>query len=124
MPYKMPITVVLADDSKIMLAAMRQLLAQESSIKILGEASSFAATIRLIGDLKPEVLILDLHLPEKRNFPPGLVKAQLTTVPHTLAISFSNDTEAKTLAQSYGAEALLDKMKLYNEMIPSILTRH
>jgi DNA-binding NarL/FixJ family response regulator len=124
MPYKMPITVVLADDSKIMLAAMRQLLAQESSIKILGEASSFAATIQLIGDLKPEVLILDLHLPEKRNFPPGLVKSQLTTVPHTLAVSFSNDTEAKTLAQSYGAEALLDKMKLYNEMIPSILTRH
>jgi hypothetical protein len=38
-----------------------------------------------------------------------------------VAVSFSNDTDSKALAESYGAVTLLDKMKLYNEMVPAIL---
>src|ERR1700731_4621614 len=50
---------------------------------------------------------------------PALVKAQLGTV-CTLATSLSNETEAKALAQSYGAATLLDKMTLYTDMVPAI----
>ena len=74
----------------------------------------------MIGDFKPDVLLLDLHLPEKRDFTPEFVKSQLISVNHILALSFSNDDEAKILAESYGVAALLDKMNLYNEMLPAI----
>lgn len=37
-----------------------------------------------------------------------------------LAVSFSNDDEARALAESYGAVGLLDKMKLYSELLPAI----
>jgi hypothetical protein len=50
-----------------------------------------------------------------------LVKAQLGCVPYTIAISFANDEEAKSLAASYGAVALLDKMSLYSQLLPAIL---
>lgn len=36
-------------------------------------------------------------------------------------MSVANDDEAKALADSYGARVLLDKMKLYPELIPTIL---
>jgi hypothetical protein len=36
-------------------------------------------------------------------------------------ISVSNDDEAKDLAASYGALMLLDKMRLYDELVPAIL---
>jgi DNA-binding NarL/FixJ family response regulator len=58
-----------------------------------------------IADCKPDVLLLDLNLPEKREFTPELVKSQLQCV-RTLAVSLSNDDEAKTLAESYGAVSL------------------
>jgi hypothetical protein len=74
----------------------------------------------MIGDLKPGVLLLDLHMAEKRAFTPELVKSQLTCV-SMLAVSFSNDAEARQLAESYGAVALLDKMKLFTDMIPAIM---
>jgi hypothetical protein len=74
----------------------------------------------MIADFKPALLLLDLHLPEKRNFTPALVKAQLNGV-CTLAVSLSNDEEAKELAESYGAVSLLDKMSLYSEIIPAIM---
>jgi len=116
----MPIKVLLADDSHVMRSAMRRILEEERGIRVVGEAETFAKTIQMIGDLKPNVLLLDLHLAEKREFTPDLVKSQLHCV-CTLAVSFSNDDEARQLAESYGAVALLDKMKLFNEMIPAVL---
>ena len=116
----MPIKVLVADDSHLMRSAIRRILEDEPRIVVVGEAATFAKTIQTIGDLKPEVLLLDLHMAEKRAFTPELVKSQLACV-CTLAVSFSNDDEARQLAESYGAVALLDKMKLFTEMIPAIM---
>jgi DNA-binding NarL/FixJ family response regulator len=116
----MPIKVLLADDSAIMLEALRKLLSDEPQIRIVGEASTFAAAMQMIADFKPDVLLLDLHMPQKRGLHVPLVKAQLSCVEYTLAISFANDEEAKSLAASYGAVALLDKMSLYSQLMPAI----
>jgi DNA-binding NarL/FixJ family response regulator len=114
------IKVLLADDSQAIRSAIRKTLAEEPRIEVVAEASTFAETIQKIADFKPAVLLLDLHLPEKREFTPELVKAQLQSV-CTLAVSLSNDEEAKALAESYGAVSLLDKMNLYSEVIPAIM---
>ena len=119
----MPIKVLLADDSDVMRTAIRKILQEESNINVVGEAASFAETMQMIGDFKPDVLLLDLHMPEKRDITPALVKAQLGTV-CTVAVSFSNDGDAKDLAASYGAATLLDKMTLYTEMLPAIQRCH
>lgn len=112
--------VLIADDSEVMRTAIRRTLEEERKIDVVGEASSFADAMQKIADLKPDVLLLDLHLPEKREFAPALVKSQLGTV-CTVAVSFSNDNDSKTLAESYGAVTLLDKMMLYTQMVPAIL---
>jgi CheY-like chemotaxis protein len=116
-----PIRVLLADDTNIMREAVRKLLEEESRIQIVGEASTFAAAMQMIADFRPDVLLLDLHMPQKRELLPALVKSQLACVEYTLAISFANDEEAKSLAASYGAVALLDKMSLYSQLLPAIM---
>jgi chemotaxis response regulator CheB len=73
----MPVKVLLADDSDVMRAAIRRTLKEERRIEVVGEAETFAKTVQMIADLKPEVLLLDLHMAEKRNFRPELVKSQL-----------------------------------------------
>jgi len=118
----MSIKVLLADDSHAMLAALRKRLAEDSRIRLVGTVSSFAAMMQMISDFKPEVLLLDLHLPEERHFTPDFIKSQLGSVPHTLAVSLSNNAESKALAVSYGAESLLDKMNLYDQIIPAIMS--
>ena len=115
--------VLIADDSEIVRTAIRKTLEEERNINVVGEASSFADTMQKIADLKPDVLLLDLRLPEKRDLTPALVKSQLGTV-RTVAVSFSNDTDSRALAESYGAVALLDKMSLYTEMLPAIHRCH
>jgi DNA-binding NarL/FixJ family response regulator len=117
----MPIKVLLADDTDLMRHAIRKLITEEPRIELVGEASNFGQAMQLIADHKPQVLLLDLHLAEKREFNPALVKSQLASVENVLAVSFSNDAEAEALAESYGAKLLLDKMKLFNQLIPTIL---
>ncbi len=117
----MRIRVLLADDSDIVREAMRKVIAGEPRIEIVGETASFAQTVQAIAALEPDVLLLDLHLAEKLELTPALVKSQLACVDHVLAVSFSNDAEARDLAQSYEAKVLLDKMKLFNELVPAIL---
>jgi DNA-binding NarL/FixJ family response regulator len=115
------IKVLVADDSDVMRTAIRRVLKEDNRIEIVGEASAFAQTMQMIRDCQPSVLLLDLHLPEQGDFTPAFVKSQLGCVPHTLAISVSNNAEAQALAYSYGVEALLDKFNLYAELIPVIV---
>ena len=117
----LPIRLLLADDSEIMREAIKKLLEDEPRIHIVGEASCFGAAMQSVADTKPDILLLDLHLPQKRDLPAPIVRSQLNCIKYTLAISFANDEEAKSLAASYGAAALLDKMSLYTELLPTIM---
>ena len=54
----------------------------------------------------------------EREYPYELVKSQILL--HTKCIvAIYNDDDARALAESFGAHALLDKMKLYSELIPA-----
>jgi DNA-binding NarL/FixJ family response regulator len=111
--------VLIADDSDIMRGAIRSRLQDDSSFQIVGEASCFADVIRLMTDSRPDIVILDLSMPEKERFPPELVRAQLSGVA-TVAVSLANDDAAQSMARSYGATVLLDKITLYADLIPAI----
>jgi chemotaxis response regulator CheB len=116
----MPTKVFLADNSTIMRTAIRTILNEEPRISVIGESGNFVETIQMIKSLKPDVLLLDLHMAEERPIPPDLIKVQLNTV-CTLAISLANDVDSQELARTIGAIALLDKMTLFQEMVPAIL---
>ena len=117
----MSIKVLLVDGSDVMRSAIRQLLKKDLGIEVIGTATSFAETLVLTAALKPDVLLMDPHMPDEREYTPKLVKSQI--VLHTkciVAISFWNDDDAKALAKSFGAHVLLDKMNLSSELIPAI----
>jgi len=118
----MSIKILLADDSEIVRRGIRQLLlSAETEIEIVGEAADFAQTIQMVSDVKPEVIVLDLHMPGETNFSPQAVKSRLTRGSRLLAISLSNDEEAKALSEGFGAVVLLDKIDLARTLIPAIV---
>jgi len=117
----MSIKVLLVDGSDVMRLAIRQLLKKEPGIEVIGTANSFAETIALTAAFKPDVLLMDPHMPDEREYKPAFVKSQILF--HTkciVAISLWNDDDTRTLAETFGAHVLLDKMNLYSELIPAI----
>jgi len=58
------ITVLLAEDHKVVRQGIRQFLDRERDIKVVGEASDGEEAVRLTGELKPDIVILDISMPK------------------------------------------------------------
>jgi DNA-binding NarL/FixJ family response regulator len=59
-----PIRVLLADDHSLVRKGFRRLLDDEPEIEVVGEAANGAAAIELSLQLNPQVIVMDLAMPE------------------------------------------------------------
>ena len=60
----MKIRVVLADDHRLMLAGVRRALEEVGDIEVVGEAHSGAQVLPLVNRTQPDVVLLDLRMPD------------------------------------------------------------
>ena len=58
------IRILLADDHALMRRGIRDLLTSESEFEIIGEAGDGREAVRLAEQLRPDVMIMDLAMPE------------------------------------------------------------
>jgi DNA-binding NarL/FixJ family response regulator len=115
-------SVLLADESDLMLRMIRRLLQERPEIEFLGQAKSFAQTLKMAAELKPQVVVMDLHMADEAEFEPEFIKSQLLRwAQHIVIMSVWNDEEARALANRYGATSFLDKTMLSSDLIPAIL---
>src|ERR1700722_5968685 len=115
----MTTTVLVADDSEIMRKAIADLLKGDPEIEVVAERVGFAQTIEIAAKLRPQVIVLDVHMTDERTGTRAQVGSGLKGS-RLLAISVWNDDETKYLAEAMGAAVLLDKTKLAKELIPAI----
>ncbi|GAB4503524.1 MAG: response regulator transcription factor [Anaerolineales bacterium] len=57
-------TVVIVDDHPIVRAGMRAVLSAAADIEVIGEGENGADALRLVAELRPDVLALDVQLPD------------------------------------------------------------
>lgn len=60
----MTIKVLIADDHAIVRAGLRMLIASEGDLQMLGEATGGVEAIEKVNQLKPDVLVLDISMPD------------------------------------------------------------
>ncbi len=65
---KSEIKVFIADDHPVFLKGLRMIIESESNLQIIGEALNGAIAVKMIQDLKPDVAVLDLNMPNKNGF--------------------------------------------------------
>jgi len=58
------IRIVLADDHPIVLNGLRNLIHAENDFELVGEASSGLAALKTIRELRPDVAVVDITMPE------------------------------------------------------------
>jgi DNA-binding NarL/FixJ family response regulator len=56
--------VIIADDHDLARAGLREILSAEPSIKIVGEASTGQEALKLCRELRPDVVLMDIRMPE------------------------------------------------------------
>jgi DNA-binding NarL/FixJ family response regulator len=65
---KPEINIVIADDHPVFRQGLRQIIATEHGINVVGEARDGAAALSMIQELKPDVAVLDINMPNMKGF--------------------------------------------------------
>jgi DNA-binding NarL/FixJ family response regulator len=57
------VRILLVDDHRLVRTALREILAAEPDLLVIGEAGSAAEALDLLGPTRPDVVLMDVHLP-------------------------------------------------------------
>jgi DNA-binding NarL/FixJ family response regulator len=113
---------LVADDSEIMRRGVLRLVKGEPQIQVVGQATSFEQTLQLAAELKPQVVVFGLHMPDHGWFVPSVIKSILSeSAERIIAVSAWDHEKAIALARSYGATILPTKDSLIDSLIPAVL---
>jgi chemotaxis response regulator CheB len=115
----LPIRVLLADDSDVIRAAIERHLKSEPKIELIGQTKAFQETVRLVNELSPDVVLLDLRMSTRVDASDEGIR-QICNC-WTIAMSASVDDETDALYGKLNADAFIDKMYLHDKLIPVIL---
>jgi DNA-binding NarL/FixJ family response regulator len=59
-----PISLLIADDHPLILAGLASLIASLPGLRLLGQAGTGSAAVALYRELRPDVVLMDLNMPE------------------------------------------------------------
>jgi len=118
------ITVLLAEDHKVARQGIRQFLDREQDIKVVGEASDGEEAVRLTGELKPEIVILDISMPKLSGIEAARQIKQLNPRTIMLVLSAYDYEEYIFPILEAGAAGYLLKDISLHELVDAIRTVH
>ncbi len=116
----MTIKIILADDHNVLREGLKSLLNQQQDFEVIGEADNGRDAVRLAKKLEPDIVILDIGMPNMN----GIQATQhiVAEVPDTkvLALSMHSDHQFVVKMLQAGASGYMLKDCAYEELISAV----
>jgi len=117
-----PARILLVDDHAILRRGMRLLFAREPDLEVVAEAATIADALEAADQTAPDVVILDIHLPDGSGIGAiGPLRAHVPGV-HIVVLSMYDDFEHVRRAFAEGADAYVVKSSTEDELIAAVRT--
>lgn len=115
-----PITIVLADDHKILRQSLKALLEREHDLKVIGKAGDGLSAIEVVERLRPDVLVLDVMLPRLNGLEVLRHVKRLVDETRIVMLSMFADEVYVSEAMGSGASAYVLKCEAFEDLARAI----
>jgi len=118
----MGIKIILADDHKIIREGLRALLEKEQDMEVVGEANDGVTTVRLTKKLSPNIVIMDIGMPDMNGIDATRQIIAETEGVKVIALSMHSDRRFVLQMLKAGASGYLLKDSAFEELTLAIKT--
>jgi DNA-binding NarL/FixJ family response regulator len=112
--------VLIADDNKLVRRGIAGLLSGENDLEICGEASDSSETIQKAGELKPDVILLDISMPGTNGLSTAQILRQQLPALKIVIISQHDSSQLLPRSLAAGADACIDKARVATDLLPRL----
>ncbi len=119
---KKTVTVLIADDQTLFREGIRDLLEDEKGILVVGEASNGPEVVAMAKKLKPDVILMDIKLPQMDGVSATRIIRKECPNTNVLILSSYEDEAHVTEAIQAGANGYLSKMLPASELVHALKT--
>jgi DNA-binding NarL/FixJ family response regulator len=116
-----PIRVVLADDHAEFRLGLKEMLATDGGIEVVGEAENGARAVALAREVQPDVVVLDLVMPVMEGREAlGLILREVSPPPGIVILTMHDQPHLRRELMRKGASAFLAKSASLAEVIGAV----
>jgi two-component system chemotaxis response regulator CheB len=101
------IRVLLAEDSAVTRAYLTYLLEEDDAIEVVGTAKDGEEAVELAAALRPDVILMDVHMPKLDGFEATRKIMEVTPTPIVMATASSSQSETRGGFEALEAGALI-----------------
>lgn len=118
------IRVLLADDHTMMREGIRSLLSLHDDIEVVGEACDGREVITKANELLPDVVVMDIAMPQLDGFEAARRLRKHQTKTHILILTQFEDKEHVLASLKSGATGCLSKKAVASDLVSAIRAVH
>ncbi|NGO79375.1 response regulator transcription factor [Streptomyces sp. YC504] len=118
-----PVRIVLADDERLVRTALRAILDAEPGMEVVGEAASGAEAVSVVRALRPDVVLMDVRMPEINGIrATEQILASMDAPPRIMVVTtFENDSYVYDALRA-GAAGFLLKRTDADQLVQAVRT--
>lgn len=118
----MPIDILIADDHGLLRAGLRALLNAEADFRVVDEAADGTETLRLAGQLSPDIVLMDVSMPGLSGIQVTRRLKEILPNVRVLILTVHEDESLLREAMRAGASGYIVKRAVESELIDAIRT--